>query len=88
MLHIVLGYSNILLQIFFPPRGIVCQLSMVFIIIFMLFKLFFFLRIIQRFSVITTMIIQCIADLKVFNLFFTIMIIHFGMAMNVLAVNP
>lgn len=54
----------------------------------MLFKLFFFLRIIKKFSVITTMIIQCIADLKVFSLFFTIMIIHFGMAMNVLAKNP
>ena len=89
MLHIVLGYSNILLQLSFDnPRNIVCQIVMVFIILFMLFKLFFFLRIIKKFSVITTMIIQCIADLKVFSLFFTIMIIHFGMAMNVLAKNP
>lgn len=88
MLHIVLGYLNIFLQLIFPPRHIVNQLVMVFIILFMLFKLFFFLRIIQKFSVITTMIMECIADLKVFSLFFVIMIIHFGMAMNVLAKNP
>jgi|TARA_B110000305_G_C19082001_1_gene466653 hypothetical protein len=88
MLHIVLGYINIILQLIYEPRDIVCQVVMVFIILFMLFKLFFFLRIIQKFSVITTMIIQCIADLKVFSLFFVIMIMHFGMAMNVLAKNP
>jgi len=36
---------------------------MIAIIMIMLFKLFFFMRIVKRFSIITTMIMQCIVDL-------------------------
>jgi len=54
----------------------------------MLFKLFFFLRIYKRLSVITTMILTCMSDLKVFMIFFLILCTAFGSMQNVLAANP
>jgi hypothetical protein len=54
----------------------------------MLFKLFFFLRIYKRLSVITTMILTCMSDLKVFMVFFMILCTFFGTMMNVLGPNP
>ena len=54
----------------------------------MLFKLFFFLRIYKKLSVITTMILTCMSDLKVFLIFFMVLVTSFGTMMNVLAPNP
>jgi hypothetical protein len=47
-------------------------------------KSFFFLRIFQWLSYIVTMIYTVVADLKVFALFFTILIVLFSMVFAVL----
>ena len=54
----------------------------------MLFKLFFFMRISKRLSVITTMIMTCIYDLRFFMTFFILLIVFFAMAMNIIHSNP
>ena len=58
------------------------------IILITMFKLFFFFRINPSFSIITTMIFQCIYDLRIFMTFFMIMNLFFGMAFNVISPNP
>jgi len=54
----------------------------------MLFKLFFFLRIHEPFSIITTMIMACMTDLRVFLFFFVTLLGFFGLTLNVLGPAP
>lgn len=54
----------------------------------MLFKLFFFLRIDEDLSVITTMIMACFRDLRFFLFFFVTLLAFFGMTLNVLGPAP
>jgi hypothetical protein len=48
-------------------------------------KTFFFMRIFMAYSYIVTMIVNVVADLKVFLLFFTILIIMFSAIFDVIA---
>jgi len=50
-------------------------------------KMFFFMRIIEQFSYIVTMITMVINDLQVFMLFFMILIIMFSMIFDVISKN-
>ena len=61
---------------------------MIIITVVCLLKTFFFMRIVKSFSYIVTMIISVVADLKVFMLFFFILIIMFSMIFNVISPNP
>lgn len=61
---------------------------MTFLIVIMLFKLFFFFRINKDFSVVTTMILTALYDLRIFMTIFFVMLIFFGACFNVLAPNP
>ena len=61
---------------------------MIIITVVCLLKTFFFMRIVKSFSYIVTMILSVVSDLKVFMLFFFILIIMFSMIFNVIAPNP
>lgn len=61
---------------------------MIIVTVVCLLKTFFFMRIVKSFSYIVTMIISVVADLKVFMLFFFILIIMFSMIFNVISRNP
>ena len=52
-----------------------------------LIKTFFFLRILESFSYIVTMMMQVLVDLRVFILFYAVLILMFGAAMTVLGPN-
>lgn len=88
LLHILGGYANIGTQLYLGPAHIVSQSLVVLLLFLMLFKLFFFLRIYRRMSVITTMIIQTIFDLKVFLVFYSLLVLFFGAMVNVIGENP
>ena len=60
---------------------------MILLLLVSLNKSMFFLRIIRSFSYIVTMINNVIYDLRVFMIFFMIMIVLFSMAMDVVARN-
>jgi len=57
------------------------------IILTQLFKLFFFFRINEKFSIVTTMVLTCVYDLRIFMLFFCVMTVFFGMTLNVFSRN-
>jgi len=61
---------------------------MIIVTVVCLLKTFFFMRIVKSFSYIVTMIISVVADLKVFMLFFFILIIMFSMIFDIIAPNP
>jgi len=89
ILHILGGYANLVLQYFYEDiKRMVPQSVLVVIILSTLFKLFFFMRLNKRFSVITTMIFTCIYDLRFFLTFFIMLLVFFGSMLNVLSPNP
>lgn len=88
MMHITLGYYNIYCQINVGTWELTSKIVMIFVTIVCLIKTFFFMRIVKSFSYIVTMIINVIMDLKVFMLFFLILIIMFSMIFDVIAPNP
>lgn len=53
-----------------------------------LFKLFFYMRIIERFSYIVTMIVSVFADLETFLVFYGILILMFSLIFDVISRNP
>ena len=88
MFHIAGGYLNILMQLHFGPKDIKCVTMMLFLIAIMSYKLIFFFRVVRSLSVITTMIMTCIFDLKVFIAVFIIVLFFFGMCVNIFGPNP
>ena len=64
------------------------KITMIIVTVVCLLKTFFFMRIVKSFSYIVTMIISVVADLRVFMLFFFILILMFSMIFNVIAPNP
>jgi len=88
VVHIVGGYTNVYLQQTLQPRHLLCQSLLCCLILVMLFKLFFFFRISKRFSIVTTMILACFYDVRIFMCVFAIMLTFFGACFNVLAVSP
>ena len=88
MFHIIGGYLNILMQIHFGPKDIKCVVMMLFLIAIMSYKLIFFFRVVKSLSVITTMIMTCIFDLKVFIMVFIIVLSFFGACLNIFGPNP
>ena len=85
--HIIGGYLSIFLQLNCGPKAFVCQLLLQFLVLTMLFKLFFFLRVFKRFSTITTMIFTSMYDLRVFLLFFSVLCIFISLAFATLGKN-
>lgn len=81
------GYFNIYIQRNYFDSEIAVWIYAT-VILTQLFKFFFFFRIWDRYCVITIMILKCIYDLRVFMLFFVLMVVFFGMALNVLSLNP
>lgn len=62
------------------------KLLMTIILMMQITKTFFYLRIFESLSYIVTMIYQVISDLRVFGLFFTILIVLFSMVFAVIGV--
>ena len=80
------GIANVLLQELGDPYLPITKILMTTILIQQLIKTFFFLRIFDALSYIVTMIRQVIVDLRVFLLFYSILIILFGMVFAVIGV--
>lgn len=87
LLNIFLGYGNLYLQWKHGTWYIWSKISMIVIVLVVLMKTFFFMRIRMSFSYIVTMIINVVYDLKVFMLFFTILIIMFSAIFDIICRN-
>lgn len=86
--HVLFGYYNIWCQM--ADNGtwnIWSKIVMIICISTCLLKTFFFMRIFTSFSYIVTMITNVVIDLKIFLIFFAILIIMFSMIFDVITRN-
>lgn len=85
--HIFGGYLSIYLQV--TQKGSCFATWLYTMQIFAtLFKLFNYFRVVRSFSVVTTMIRQCMYDLRVFLTYYFILLVFFGSMNNVLSDCP
>lgn len=85
--HISMGLVNLLCQKYFNPFNLTCKVVIIIVIITCLIKQFFFMRVVESFTYIVTMILSVIIDLQVFLTFYFILMISFSMVFNVIAIN-
>jgi uncharacterized Tic20 family protein len=69
------------------PLALTSKIVMIIVVLVGLIKTFFFMRIVKSFSYIVTMIQSVVIDLRVFLLFFAILILKFSMIFDVIAPN-
>ena len=79
ILLISTGILNIILHTLYDPLLIGCKITISFVGFLGMGKTFFYLRIFENLSPIVTMLINVLYDLKVFLLFFFILIFMFAM---------
>jgi len=63
IVHITLGYANLVFQWVVGPRKLSSKIIIIIVVLICLLKTFFFMRIIQKFSFIVTMIMNVVGDL-------------------------
>lgn len=84
LLYISLSIANIILQLRLGPFDIVSKIFMCFIVLLLVSKTFFFLRIFPVLTPIVVMITNVIYDLRIFLLFYAILIALFSQIFAVL----
>ena len=65
-----------------------CKISTILTVLLALWKMFEYLKIVKACSYIVTMILVVALDIRVFMLFFIVMLVFFSMVFNVISRNP
>jgi len=84
MIYVWGSVVNVILQKSGNPQDFVNKLFMTIILVQQIYKTFFFLRIFEKLSYIVTMISKVIFDLRVFLLFYAILLFLFSMIFAVI----
>jgi len=82
-----MGYANVACQWNIGTWELSSKIVIIIVVLVCLLKTFFFMRIVQKFSYIVTMITMVIGDLKVFMIFFVILIFMFSLIFDVISIN-
>ena len=77
---------NIIFQLTIGKHNIFTVINFCFIIVFLVIKTFFFLRIMESFTPIVIMMTNVIYDLRIFMLFYTILLFMFSLMFSVVGV--
>ena len=88
LLNIGLGYWNIYNQLYSGTLELVTKLVMIGVLLSCLLKVFFFMRIVEKFSYIVTMILSVFIDLRTFITFYFILILMFSLIFDIISRNP
>ena len=84
MLYIYGSLANSILQMIYGPQEIVLKVMMIFLVVLLITKAFFFLRMFEALTPIVVMITTVIYDLRIFMLFYTILILLFSQIFSVI----
>lgn len=87
VLQIALGYTSIVQQYYEAPVAFFAKLVMILTVVTSLLKQFFYMRVLESFSYIVTMMQNVIRDLVVFLVFFAILVFMFSLIFDVIAKN-
>jgi hypothetical protein len=85
-LYIYGSLSNIVCQTILGQFNVITETLMILIILLLVVKTFFFLRIIESFTPIVIMLIRVIYDLRIFLLFYTILLFMYSLLFSVIGV--
>jgi len=88
LINIGLGYWNIYNQLYCGTLELTTKLVLIALIMTTLSKLFFYMRIVESFSYIVTMILSVFRDLTTFLAFYAILIVMFSLIFDVISRNP
>jgi len=77
---------NLFLQTFYGQYNIRTEITMCVIIILLIIKTFFFLRIIESYTPIVIMLVNVIWDLRVFLFFYFVLILMYSLLFSVIGV--
>jgi len=77
-LLIVVGYLNIYMQLYAGTWWIYSKIVLILLVTLTMFKTFEFMRVVESFSYIVTMIRAVLFDLRVFLLFYVILLVSFS----------
>jgi len=84
--YIYSSIANIVLQNLYDPENLVCKLIMIFIILLAVLKTFHYLRIFGDLSPIVTMLTNVMIDLRIFMMFYIILIVLFSLLLGILGI--
>ena len=84
---IIFGYLNIYMQVFVGTWSVYSKAVLITCVILTMFETFEYLRVVESFSYIVTMIRAVLYDLRVFCLFFFIVILSFSGVLDVFGRN-
>lgn len=68
------------------PFDVICRANMIIVVVMILFKTFFFLRVFEQISYIVTMIRTVFVDLMPFLFFFAILTLLFSLMIGILGI--
>lgn len=80
------GYVNIIVSVVYGPYLLFCKITLMAIVLIIISKSFFFLRIFPSFTPIVVMLNTVIYDLKIFLLFYLFLLLMYGQTLAVLGV--
>lgn len=84
IIHIVMGFLNIYMQIYVGTWDYISKIVLIIVLLTTLNKSFAYMRIFKEFSYIVTMINCVVLDLRIFMVFFSILIVFFSMVLDVI----
>ena len=84
MLYIYGSLANSILQLIYGPQEIILKVLMLLLVCLLITKTFFFLRMFETLTPIVVMITTVIYDLRIFMLFYTILILLFSQIFSVI----
>jgi hypothetical protein len=85
-IYIYGSIANIVLQFILDPFHIAIKILLTVVIVILVMKTFFFLRIVESFTPIVIMLTNVIYDLRIFGLFYSILCFLFSLMFNVIGV--
>lgn len=89
MIYIWGSLANSVLQMIYGPQELILKVMMIFLVCLLITKTFFFLRMFSSLTPIVVMITTVIYDLRIFMMFYTILILLFSQIFSVIGLgNP
>ena len=86
LMYISCSISQVILHTMLGPFAVVSKIAMTVVLLLSMGKTFFYLRIFNKLSPIVTMLTKVISDLKVFMLFFFILIFKFALILDIMGI--
>jgi len=84
LFHLTMGYTSLYYQIFYGPTHLASEIVMVLVVLVCLVKTFMYMKVIEQYSVIVTMLTNVLLDLGVFLTFYMILMLFLSQVFTII----